>query len=87
MNIVDELLILFHHLNVLDAPQHSYFDCAYQAIEAARLGMGIVLADIMEVAEDISQGKLIQAIYSAHTEGQSVYLGALEYSKMNTDLN
>jgi LysR family glycine cleavage system transcriptional activator len=35
------------------------------------------------VAEDISQGKLRQAIDSAHTEGQSVYLATLEHDKMN----
>jgi LysR family glycine cleavage system transcriptional activator len=73
----------FHKLNVQDAPQHTHFDYAYQAIEAARLGMGIVLADTVEVAEDISQGKLIQAIDSAHTEGQSVYLATLEHEQMN----
>ena len=73
----------FHHFDVKDAPQHTYFDYAYQAIEAARLGMGMVLADTVEVAEDISQGKLIQAIDSAHTEGQSVYLTTLERSQMN----
>jgi LysR family glycine cleavage system transcriptional activator len=73
----------FHKLNVQGAPQHTHFDYAYQAIEAARLGMGIVLADTVEVAEDISQGKLMQAIDSAHTEGQSVYLATLEHSQMN----
>jgi len=45
--------------------------------------MGIVLADTVEVTEDIAQGKLIQAIDSAHTEGQSIYLATLEHNQMN----
>ncbi|MEP1868708.1 MAG: hypothetical protein ABJJ44_04190, partial [Paraglaciecola sp.] len=52
-------------------------------IEAARLGMGMVLADIVEVEEDIKQGKLMQAIDSPHTEGQSVYLATHEDSQIN----
>ncbi|WP_339719530.1 LysR substrate-binding domain-containing protein [uncultured Paraglaciecola sp.] len=72
-----------HHLDGHESPQHTYFEYAYQAIEAARLGMGMALADIVEVAEDIEQGKLMQAGDSAHTEGQSVYLITHESPQMN----
>ncbi|WP_133471227.1 LysR substrate-binding domain-containing protein [Paraglaciecola marina] len=72
-----------HTLDGNTAKQHTYFEYAYQAIEAARLGMGMVLADIVEVEEDIKQGKLMQAIDSPHTEGQSVYLVTHEDSQVN----
>lgn len=45
--------------------------------------MGLALADIVEVAEDIRQGKLMQAIDSAHTEGESVYLVTHPTALMN----
>ncbi|MEG3765259.1 LysR substrate-binding domain-containing protein [Alteromonas sp. 14N.309.X.WAT.G.H12] len=63
-----------HQLDGHQSPQHTYFDYAYQAIEAARLGMGLALADIVEVSDDIRQGKLMQALDSAHPAGESVYL-------------
>ncbi len=56
------------------AQRHIYFDYAYQAIEAARQGMGLVLADIVEVREDIRQGRLVPAIDTDYKIGQSVYL-------------
>jgi LysR family glycine cleavage system transcriptional activator len=73
----------FHNLDGIKAPQHTYFEYAYQAIEAARLGMGIALADIVEVEQDIKQGKLMQVIDSAHTEGQSVYLATYDTEQTN----
>ncbi|GGF76624.1 LysR substrate-binding domain-containing protein [Alteromonas lipolytica] len=63
-----------HGLNVQQAFQHTYFDYAYQAIEAARLGMGLALADVMEVREDIQQGRLMQIIQTDQQIGESVYL-------------
>ena len=72
-----------HQLDGRKSPHHTYFDYAYQAIEAARVGMGLALADIVEVAEDIRQGKLMQAIDSAHTEGESVYLVTHPTALMN----
>ncbi|MBU2979885.1 LysR substrate-binding domain-containing protein [Alteromonas sp. C1M14] len=63
-----------HKLDGRQSPQHTYFDYAYQAIEAARLGMGLALADIVEVSDDIRQGKLMQALDSVHPAGESVYL-------------
>jgi LysR family glycine cleavage system transcriptional activator len=73
----------FHNLDGLSATQHTHFEYAYQAIEGARLGMGIALADIVEVEKDINQGKLMQVIDSAHTEGQSVYLATYDTPQMN----
>ncbi|MDO6694512.1 LysR substrate-binding domain-containing protein [Aliiglaciecola sp. 3_MG-2023] len=72
-----------HQLDGNDSPQHTYFEYAYQAIEAARLGMGLALADIVEVSEDIQQGKLMQVGDSAHTEGQSVFLVTHDRTQMN----
>ena len=66
--------LLSHGLDVHQAAQHTYFDYAYQAIEAARLGMGLALADVMEVREDIQQGKLMQIIETNQQIGESVYL-------------
>tara|TARA_Y100001968_G_C19454134_1_gene770935 strand:+ start:15498 stop:16463 length:966 start_codon:yes stop_codon:yes gene_type:complete len=63
-----------HGLAMQQAAQHTYFDYAYQAIEAARLGMGLALADVMEVREDIQQGKLMQIIETNQQIGESVYL-------------
>lgn len=50
------------------------FDYAYQAIEAARLGMGVALADRLEVSEDIKGGRLLSVIERSFTIGQSLYL-------------
>ncbi|PKI01333.1 hypothetical protein CXF81_12575 [Glaciecola sp. 33A] len=72
-----------HKLDGQSAAQHTYFEYAYQAIEAARLGMGIALADTVEVADDIKQGKLMLAVDSDHNEGQSVYLATHEEKNMN----
>lgn len=54
--------------------QHTYFDHAYQAIEAARLSMGIALAEPFEVKEDIKNGRLTTVLDTAFTVGQTVYL-------------
>jgi LysR family glycine cleavage system transcriptional activator len=72
-----------HNLDGHTSPQHTYFEYAYQAIEAARLGMGMALADKVEVTDDIKQGRLMLAVDSAHTEGQSVYLATHEKTQMN----
>jgi len=56
------------------ALNNCYFDYAYQAIEAARLGMGVVLADLQEVRSDIDAGRLVAAMADSFTVGQSVYL-------------
>ncbi|MBX2859181.1 MAG: LysR family transcriptional regulator [Cellvibrionaceae bacterium] len=63
--------------------QKIHFDHAYQAIEAARLGMGVALAEPMEVHEDIKAGRLVTAIERASSVVNSVYLVADENSKLN----
>ncbi|MEP2652777.1 MAG: LysR substrate-binding domain-containing protein [Paraglaciecola sp.] len=72
-----------HGLDGHKSKQHTTFEYAFQAIEAARLGMGMALADIVEVEDDINQGKLMQAIDTAHTEGQSVYLATHQDTQIN----
>ena len=49
-------------------------DYAYQAIEAAGLGMGLALADRLEVSEDLKSGRLATVIERPFTIGQSLYL-------------
>ena len=49
-------------------------DYAYQAIEAARLGMGVALADRLEVSEDLKSGRLATVIERPYTIGQFLYL-------------
>ncbi|MDC8831934.1 LysR substrate-binding domain-containing protein [Alteromonas gilva] len=72
-----------HGLDASLARQHTYFDYAYQAIEAARLGMGLALADIIEVRDDIQQGRLMQIIETGHQIGESVYLVTEPKERMN----
>ncbi|AOS96403.1 Glycine cleavage system transcriptional activator [Microbulbifer aggregans] len=49
-------------------------DYAYQAMEAARLGMGVALADRLEVSEDLKSGRLATVTERPFTIGQSLYL-------------
>ena len=54
--------------------QNTYFDHAYQAIEAARLGMGVALAEPFEVREDFKSGRLMMVMERSFTVGQSAFL-------------
>ena len=72
-----------HGLDIRDVTRHTYFDYAYQAIEAARLGMGLALADVMEVQEDIQQGRLMKIIETDYQIGESVYLVTEPRERMN----
>ncbi|WP_237059867.1 LysR substrate-binding domain-containing protein [Microbulbifer sediminum] len=58
-------------------------DYAYQAIEAARLGMGAALADRLEVSEDLKSGRLATVIERPFTIGQSLYLVSDHSSVLN----
>ncbi|SHE97602.1 LysR family transcriptional regulator, glycine cleavage system transcriptional activator [Microbulbifer donghaiensis] len=59
------------------------FDYAYQAIEAARLGMGLALADRQEVGEDLKAGRLVTVIERPFTIGQSLYLACGRGPELN----
>ncbi|MFC6978665.1 LysR substrate-binding domain-containing protein [Microbulbifer taiwanensis] len=59
------------------------FDYAYQAIEAARLGMGLALADRLEVNEDLAEGRLVTVIERPFTIGQSLYLACARGPQLN----
>lgn len=61
-------------LDVSHASRNCYFDYAFQTIEAARLGMGVALADAVEVKGDIEAGRLIMATSHAVSLGESVYM-------------
>jgi len=52
------------------------FDHAFQALEAARLGVGIALAELIEVREDIKTGRLVKIWDKASSYVNSVYLVA-----------
>ena len=56
-------------------------DHAYQAIEAARLGMGVALADPVEIREDLKSGRLMKIIEPACGVGQSVFVVCDEEDK------
>ncbi|MFI2811060.1 LysR substrate-binding domain-containing protein [Microbulbifer sp. JSM ZJ756] len=59
-------------------------DYAYQAIEAARLGMGVALADRLEVSEDLKSGRLATVIERPFTIGQSLYLVSDRSDRLNS---
>ncbi|AQQ66240.1 hypothetical protein Mag101_00165 [Microbulbifer agarilyticus] len=58
-------------------------DYAYQAIEAARLGMGVALADRLEVSEDLTSGRLATVIERPYTIGQFLYLVSDHHGAMH----
>jgi len=61
-------------LSYVKPRQNTYFDHAYQAIEAARLGMGVALAEPFEVREDMKSGRLSTVFDHSFTVGESAYL-------------
>lgn len=64
-----------------NAQPKAFFDHAYQAIEAARLGMGVALADPVEIREDLKSGRLMKIIEPACGVGQSVFVVCDEEDK------
>ena len=63
--------------------QNTYFDHAYQAIEAARLGLGVALAEPFEVREDFKSGRLTMVYDHSFTVGESVYLVCDDKTQQN----
>jgi len=53
-----------------------YFDYGFQSIEAARHGLGIVLADQIEVAADLRRGNLVRLLDNVLPVDAGVYLVA-----------
>lgn len=51
-----------------------HLDYGYQVIEAARRGMGIALADQLEVSEDLRNGKLVRLLSEVVPVDESIYL-------------
>jgi LysR family glycine cleavage system transcriptional activator len=51
-----------------------HLDYGYQVIDAARRGMGIGLADQLEVGEDLRSGKLIKLMNEVVPVDESIYL-------------
>ena len=51
-----------------------HLDYGYQVIEAARRGMGIALADQLEVSEDLRSGKLVRLLNEDIPVDESIYL-------------
>lgn len=51
-----------------------YFDYGFQMIEAARRGFGIGLADQLEVAKDLQEGRLIRLLDTGLSIDESIYL-------------
>ncbi len=51
-----------------------HLDYGYQVIEAARRGMGIALADQLEVSEDLRNGRLVRLLNKVIAVDESIYL-------------
>lgn len=51
-----------------------HFDYGFQSIEAARRGLGVVLADQLEVSTDLKRGSLINLLDQSLPVGAGVYL-------------
>jgi LysR family glycine cleavage system transcriptional activator len=51
-----------------------YLDHGFQCIEAARKGLGIALADQVEVAQDLREGRLVRLTDKGLPVGESIYL-------------
>jgi LysR family glycine cleavage system transcriptional activator len=63
-----------HDIGQAKARGNIHFDYGFQCIEAARQGLGIVLADKLEVAADLHRGSLVQLLESALPVDAGVYL-------------
>ncbi|MEQ9465651.1 MAG: LysR substrate-binding domain-containing protein [Haliea sp.] len=53
-----------------------HFDYGFQSIEAARQGLGIVLADRLEVAADLRRGTLVRLLEQEMAVDEGIYLVA-----------
>lgn len=51
-----------------------HFDYGFQSIEAARQGLGIVLADRLEVAADLRRGTLVRLLEQEMAVDEGIYL-------------
>ena len=51
-----------------------HLDYGFQSIEAARRGLGITLADQIEVAQDLQDGRLIKLLNEVLPVNESIYL-------------
>ncbi len=51
-----------------------HLDYGYQVVEAARRGMGIALADQLEVSEDLRSGKLVRLLSEVVPVDEPIYL-------------
>lgn len=60
-----------------------HFDYGFQSIEAARLGLGVVLADRLEVAADLRRGTLVRLLDSDLPVDAGIYLVAEPEDKQN----
>jgi LysR family glycine cleavage system transcriptional activator len=63
-----------NHLQPDRNQQNLYMDYGFQAIHAAKLGLGIVLADGSEVGKDLREGRLITLLEPPMAVQQSVHL-------------
>lgn len=63
-----------HGLATTKGASNLYFDYGFQAISAARHGLGIALADQLEIAGDLRQGSLVRPLDLALPVDAGVYL-------------
>lgn len=63
-----------HGINQARGINNIHFDYGFQSIEAARAGLGVVLADQFEVASDLSRGTLVRLMDEVMPVDAGIYL-------------
>ena len=63
-----------HAIHQVRGQGNIHFDYGFQSIEAARQGLGVVLADQLEVAADIRRGNLVRILDQVLPVDDGIYL-------------
>lgn len=63
-----------HGLQGVKSSRNIHFDYGFQSIDAARRGLGVVLADQIEVAADLRRGSLVRLLDEAIPLDTGIYL-------------
>ncbi|TXS91250.1 LysR family transcriptional regulator [Parahaliea maris] len=69
-----ERWLAHHGLQDAKATRNLHCDYGFQSIEAARRGLGVVLADQLEVAADLRRGSLVRLLDESMPLDASIYL-------------
>ncbi|GAB3093422.1 LysR family transcriptional regulator [Aestuariicella hydrocarbonica] len=75
-----------HGLKGLASGRNIHFDYGFQSIDAARRGLGVVLADQLEVAADLRSGSLVRLLDQAIPLDTGIYLIAAREQSVRVKL-